>query len=378
MNATISQTSTKARGRYLHAAGLMLLGVAGATALSLASARRHAEANEARARAAAQQKGQTVIVTRARRAPPTRSVVLQGDVRAFRQATLYAKVSGYLKDLRVDRGDPVRESDVLAVIESPETAQQELSARAELLLRQRTEKRARALAPSGVVSQQELDNAAGGLAVARAETARIRALRGYELLRAPFAGRITARYVDPGALLSAATGATQSAQPVLEVADTRRVRVFIYPGQLDAAGIREGDAVTFWTDAEPARKRQAQLVRTTHALEPRTRTMLAEFDVDNQDESLHPGSFVHAQITVPAAGGVVVPADTLVIHGGTPHAAVVQKSRVHFTPIEVVDDDGKAVRVSAGLAVGDEVILHPSDDVMEGGTVHAITRKEES
>ncbi len=370
------EESHPAAGRVLHAAGVLFLTAAAVAAVALWSGRRHAEATEARARADELRQGPRVVVAAARRAPQTRSFVLQGDVRAFRQATLYAKVSGYLKNIRVERGDIVRPGEVLGVIESPETAQQELSAHAELLLREQTAHRVRALVPSGVVSQQEMDNAVGGLAVARAESARIRALRGYEVLRAPFAGRVTARYVDPGALLSAATGATQSAQPVLELSDTSHVRIFIYPGQLDAPRVHEHDRVTFFTDAEPARHRPAEIVRTTYALDPRTRTMLAEIDVDNQDQSLQPGSYVHVQLTVPAGGGVVVPADALLIKSGKPHAAVVQKAHVHFTPVEVTDDDGLMVRLSSGIAEGDPVILHPGDDVVEGGLVVAVERKE--
>jgi RND family efflux transporter MFP subunit len=371
------QESRSCRGRLLHAAGLLFLTTTAVATVGMSHGRHQAEATEARVRADALRQGTRVVVAAARRAPATRSFVLQGDVRAFRQATVYAKVSGYLRNLRVERGDAVRAGDILGVIESPESVQQELSARAELALREKTENRVRALAPSGVVSQQEMDDATSGLAVARAESARIRALRGYEVLRAPFSGRITARYVDPGALLSAATAATQSAQPVLELADTRRVRIFVYPGQLDAPHVHEHDRVIFWTDAEPNRRRAAEILRTTNALDPRTRTMLAEIDVENRDQSLQPGSYVHVELSVPAAGGVVVPADALLIKGGKPHAAVVAQQHVHFTPVEVVDDDGTAVRISSGLAEGEPVVLHPSDDVIEGGKVVAVVRRED-
>jgi hypothetical protein len=82
------------------------------------------------------------------------------------------------------------------------------------------------------------------------------------------------------------------------------------------------------------------------------------------------------QVTVPATSGVMVPADALFIRAGKSHLAVVQKTRVHFTPVEVADDDGTLVRVSAGLAVGDAVILHPGDDVVDGETVNAVAAKE--
>jgi multidrug efflux pump subunit AcrA (membrane-fusion protein) len=178
--------------------------------------------------------------------------------------------------------------------------------------------------------------------------------------------------VDPGALLSAATGATQSAQPVVDITDLSRVRVFIYPGQQDAVRTHEGDKVTFWTDADPNKKREAQISRLTHALDPRTRTMLAEFDVDNAGDSIQPGSFVHVQLTLAGGAGSVVPADAIVLRGGKSFVAGVANGHARFVPVDVVDDDGKQVVISRGVGPGDVVILHPSDDVIDGGIVHVV------
>lgn len=369
-------TDTKPTGRAVHLGGIILIAVAAAGAVTFALRRKHAEAREIQARNAVVDGGPKVIVTKAVAAPPSRPVVLQGDVRAFRQATIYAKVSGYLKSISVDRGDRVEAGQVLGVLESPETLQQEAAAQADLNLRRLTERRVRSLAPSGLVSQQEVDNAAGSLDVARAESARIKALRGYEVLRAPFDGRITARYVDQGALLSAATSSTTSAQEIVEVADTSRVRIFVYPGQLDATRVHEGDVVSFWSDAEPARRRTDEIVRIAHALDPRTRTMLAEIEVDNADESLRPGSYVHVEVTIPTTNGVVVPADSIVLRAGKPFVALARAGKATFVPVDVADDDGKLVRLASGVALGDDVITHPSDDVIEGGAVTIATPKK--
>ncbi len=371
-----TSNGTPASRGTLHAVGAGLVITALGATVWLGANRARARADEGRARDAVAAEGTHVLITAVKPTPAGRVVRLQGDVRAIRQATLYAKVSGYLETLKVDRGDAVKADQVLGTIQSPETAQQEISARADLLLRERTEKRVRTLLPSGVVSQQEMDNATGGLDVSKAEAARIHALRDYEVLRAPFAGRVTARYVDPGALLSAATGATQSAQPVLDVADLSRVRIFVYPGQLDAAHIKEGDKVTFWTDDDPGHKREAPVVRTTHSLEPRTRTMLVEVDADNADESVHPGSFVHVELSIPAGAALLMPADAIVIRGGKPQAATVKDGHVHYVPVDVTDDDGVSVWIGSGVHAGDDVVLHPSDDVLEGAPVLATRRPE--
>src|SRR5205823_4114125 len=117
--------------------------------------------------------------------------------RAFLQSTLYAKTSGYLRTIHVDKGDRVKDGQVLAVLESPETDDQVAAAKSDLLIKQRSAQRLRSLRPSGVVSQQDLDQAESNLEVAQANLSRAKALQQYETIRAPFDGVITARFVDP-------------------------------------------------------------------------------------------------------------------------------------------------------------------------------------
>src|SRR5262249_9448856 len=154
---------------------------------------------------------------------------------------LYAKVSGYLKVVRVEKGDHVKEGELLGVIESPETEHDVASKKADLAVKKLTDKRYKSLAESGIVSEQDRDRAAADVEIAAAELLRVSALRGYELIRAPFAGIITARYADPGALLQAATS-SQSALPLVDVTDSARLRIFVYLAQQDALFVHEGDA----------------------------------------------------------------------------------------------------------------------------------------
>jgi RND family efflux transporter MFP subunit len=305
-------------------------------------------------------------------APPQRTLNLPGDVRAYRQATLYSKVSGYLKEIRVDRGDTVKANDILGVVAAPETDQQLSSLENGLTAKKQIAARLKALVPTGVASQQELDRAEADVHTAQADVDRLVAVRGFDVIRAPFDGTITARYADPGALMPAATGATQSAQPLVDIADESRVRIVVYLGQLDAPFVKDGDPCTVVRDADPSKPIVAKITRTAHALDPRTRTMWVEVELDNKERLFYPGLFVHVALTLAAAPGLIVPADAVFLRGGQPTVAVVADGRAKFTQIQIGDDDGKTVRVLGGLQAGESVALHVGDDVSDGGAVQVV------
>ena len=151
-----------------------------------------------------------------------REVALPGDVRAYQQTALYAKISGYLKVITVERGDRVKPGQILGILEAPDYINEVTSARSESELKMRTAERARNLVAEGIISQQERDNADTEKKVADANLLRLSALRGYDTIRAPFDGVITARYADQGSLLPAATGSTQSALSFTSVKTLRR------------------------------------------------------------------------------------------------------------------------------------------------------------
>jgi RND family efflux transporter MFP subunit len=316
--------------------------------------------------------GPRVVVGRVQSLPPGRTLTLPGEVRPWKQATLFAKVSGYVKRMLVDKGDAVREGQLLATLESPETDQQVLSAKADFATRKLIANRYDKLAPQGVVSQQELDQAAGNLLVGQAQLARASALEGYEAIRAPFDGVVTARFVDVGALLPAATGSTTGAQPVVEVTDMNVLRIYVYPGQGDAPFVRDGMSVKLESDARPGEMLDAHVTRTSHALDPRTRTMLTEVDVDNKNRWVLPGVFVKVSMSLDTPPALVIPAEAVFLSGGKPIVAVVEDGHAHFTPIDAGDDDGKVVRVLSGLREGQLVALHVGDEISDGAAVQPV------
>jgi RND family efflux transporter MFP subunit len=330
------------------------------------------ETKEAESRRQEVSKGPRVRVAAVTMPPVERTVTLPGEVRAFNQTTLYAKVSGYLKTISVDKGDRVKRDQLLATLESPDIDQAVVTARADLLLKRVSANRTRTLSHSGVMSKQDLDNANAALKESKSEVRRTRALQDYLQIRAPFAGVITARYVDPGALLPAAINATQSAQPVLDIADMDRVRIYIYLGQDDAVWVKEGDPAVVTLDARPAEPIPTTVTRLSRSLDPRTRTMLCEFDLPNVPLKLYPGEFVHAALKLRAQPTAVVPSEALLAKGDKYFVAEIESGHVHLVQVQPGNDNGKIVQINSGLKGGEHVALNAAGELDEGMPVQVI------
>jgi RND family efflux transporter MFP subunit len=315
------------------------------------------------------ERGPVVRVTRVKLAPAERVVSLPAEVRADRRAVLYAKVSGYVKKLLVDRGDRVKEGQQLAVLESPDLDHQVAAAEAEVTLRRQQLHRALRLVGRSM-SENDREQAEEALKVAESALARARVMKSYEILRAPFDGTITARYADAGALLPAATGSTSSAQPLLEIAQVDKLRVALQLGQDDAARVRVGDQVTMRVEPDEP-PIVAQISRLSQSLDPRTRTMLCEIDLPNPPEGLYPGAFVQTSITLRGSPRPLVPTDALITQSGQMFVATVQDGRVKFQKVRLGSDDGSTVEVLDGLHGGEYVALNLGTDVPDGSPVRA-------
>lgn len=346
---------------------ILLLALAGVVLLSVR--RSHRESRDAEHRDNVVSQGPKVAVVKVEATAGLRRVTLPADVRAFAQATLYAKTAGYLKTLKVDKGDKVRQGQILGVIESPETDDLVASARSDLLVKKRFATRARALKPSGVLSQQELDQAESNLEVAAAGLAHAKALQEYEILRAPFDGVVTSRFLDPGALV-------QSQVPVLEVSDSNRVRISVYVGQDVAAFLKVGDAVTLRQDEKPGEPIEAQVTRLSGALDPRTRTELCEVWLDNRAYHIYPGTYVHLTLKVQVPPLPTAPSEVLFMRGDRLLAAVVEGTKVHFVTVEPGLTDGKTVQFRSGLKPGDLVALNFPSELADGATIQPVVVAE--
>ncbi|HUB10271.1 MAG TPA: efflux RND transporter periplasmic adaptor subunit [Myxococcales bacterium] len=352
--------------------GALLIAVAWAGSLSLYFAHGRALSQEAGERERLEGEGPRVQVVQVRTTPLARRVELPGDAQPFASTSLYAKVSGYLREILVDKGDRVRAGQLLGRIESPETDQQVRGARATFRVNRLVARRERALYLRHLVARQDLDVAVANERTARAALEQALALQGYEDLRAPFDGRVTMRYVDPGALLQAATGSAAGAQPLVDVQRDDVLRIYVYLGQDDAAFVRVGDPAELWTDARPDRLLRASVTRLAGALDPRTRTMLCEVDLDNRAPQVVPGTYLHVRLHFHAVALPIVPDEALVAHGSRLEVAVVSEGRVHYQSVRVGEDDGRETQIESGVQPGQWVALNVGLGLRDGQRIRPL------
>jgi membrane fusion protein, multidrug efflux system len=374
----VAPKSTAPRPRALTLISIILVAVVILGVAFLVWRRSSSEAAETKSRNQALAKGNTVQVAQVAVSPSEQTLTLPAEVRGWAQVTLYAKVAGYVREIPVDKGTVVKKGDLLARLESPETDQAVLGARADLELKRQLLQRTTALRPDGVVSQQDLDNATAAVRVAEATLQQTLAQQSYEVIRAPFSGTVTARYVDVGALVPSGTGSTQSVQPVVDLADLDPVRVQVYVGQSDAARLALGDQVTVTSDSDPSHPITASISRMSMGLDARTRTMLCEADVKNNPPVLFPGQFVKVTMKLRGAKTPLVPGEALTWRGDKLFVALVQNSKVELRQVLTGDDSGRVVQILTGLQGGETVILNPSPELSNGDTVQVAESKPDA
>ncbi len=354
------------------ASGIVLVGLVVVAVVLLRVHRAHVERRERAALESEAARGPRVRVTKVATTEGDRVVTLPGDVHGYNQTTLYAKVSGYVKDISVNRGDHVAAEQVLATIWSPETEEDVRTARNSAALAGITAKRIESLTPVGVTSEQDRDNAVTQRQISQSSLGRAQALLQYTVVRSPFAGVVTARYVDPGALVPAATESTQASLPIVDVASVETLRIFVYVGQDVAAFVHPGDAVDVWQDELPDRRIPAKVTYTAGALDPRTRTMQVEVDLDNRDIGMLPGTFARVGVHVTEPKSPLISSEALVIRDGKTMVAEVHDGKAHYAEIDLGYNDGRDVRVLRGLSGGETIGLDVPVEVNEGAVVQVI------
>jgi len=357
-------------GWLLYLAGLAVVVAAALVLIRLLKSRKANVLAEVQTRTEVVKAGPRVQVYTVAPARPVRTIMLLGEAVPYQEVTLYAKVSGYLREIRVDKGDKVEGNQVVAVIESPETDQQYAAAVADAKNKRLNAERASKLVKRDMIAQQDADQAQTDAQVAEANVKALATIKSYEILRAPFAGTVTARYADPGALLQNAANAQTSALPLVRVSQTDQLRLYVYPDQHDATFVHVGDPAEISMTERPGVKLAAKVTRLTGELDPKTRTLLTEIDFDNRRGVIVPGSFVQISLRVRAPGYPEIPSDALVMRGDKPFVAVVTPANtVTFRPIVPSGDDGQHVRILSGLKPGERVALHLGESVAEGEKV---------
>jgi membrane fusion protein (multidrug efflux system) len=364
-------TSKGTRRLFLSGIGLVVLAVV--LLLILFENRRVYLMNETRDRLAAVKAGPEVRVITAKRSSGERLVSLAGEARPYAAVTLYAKVSGYLKEIRVDKGDRVNAGRVLAVIESPELDRQYESAVVDAQDKRRDADREKILVGKNLVSLQDADHADAAAREAEANAEALKVQKAYEILRAPFSGVVTARFADPGALVQSAANSQTTALPLVALSRTDKLRIYVYLDQKDAAYVRIGNQAEISDSSRPDVKLFASITRISGELDPKTRTLLAELDVDNKQRLILAGSFVQVSLKLKTAQSIEIPAEALLVKDDKAFVAVIsQGNKVDFRPVVAADSDGKMVRISSGLEEGQQLVLNPGFGITNGTEVQPV------
>jgi membrane fusion protein, multidrug efflux system len=340
-----------------------------------------AVSNERAQLAAAAARGPRVLVERAQAEQPERKISVPATISGYSETPIFAKIPGYLKEIRVDKGDRVRQGEILAVLSSPELDEQVADARHNLWLQQVTDTRNQGLMLTHAISQQIADNSRGAELQAVDTYRQLRAMQSYETIRAPFDGIVTARYFDPGALVAQTITPSQSellshvsetATPIVMFATLKPLRVYASVPQDVANFVHDGGLATVTVEQYPGRTFTGRITRHPEALDPSTRMMLVEVDLPNSDSALYPGMYGMMSLNVTVISPApLVPDDALTFRDGKVLVPVVRESKVHLAPVSLGYDNGYAVEVT-GISRDDLIALNLGQSATEGERVQPL------
>jgi RND family efflux transporter MFP subunit len=318
---------------------------------------------------------------------PLQELVLPGSTQAFSDTPIYARTSGYLKRWYFDIGADVKRGDLLAEIDAPEIDKQLQQVRAELEtaqanyhLAETTAARWQVLLQSDSVSRQEAEEKAADLiakkAIADASASNVRRLedlQSFQKIYAPFDGMLTARNTDIGALIDA--GANSPGKELFHLAATGTLRVFVSVPEVYSRAAHPGAAASLTLDEFPGRSFSGTLVRTSNAIDPASRTLLTEVDVQNPAGEVLPGAYVSVHLKLPqTTRSVTLPANALLFRTEGLRVAVVRDGHVQLAAVKLGRDYGNTVEVISGLHASDAVVSDPADSLVSGAAVRVSGR----
>jgi RND family efflux transporter MFP subunit len=328
----------------------------------------------------------TVNIVQPTSGAASQEIVLPGNTQAFNDTPIYARTNGYLMRWYVDIGAHVKQGQLLAEIDTPEVNQQLEQARADLKnaqataqLAQTTAARWQNLLKTNSVSKQETDQAVSDLSARQASadsmTAnvhRLEQLQSFEKVYAPFAGVITARNTDIGALINAGAGGVP--QELFHMAAVNRLRVFVAVPEIDSQAAQTGARATLTLDEFPGETFQGTIVRDSDSIDSASRTLNVEVDVDNAQGRIKTGAYTFVHLKLPqstrtSTQSLMIPANTLLFRSEGLRVGVVRNGHAVLVPITIGRDFGATVEVIAGLQPTDQVIVNPSDSLTSDSQV---------
>ena len=321
-----------------------------------------------------------VIALQPKQGAPVDTFTLPGNVTAYTDSPIYARTSGYLTKWYYDIGSYVKKGALLAEISTPELDQQLIQAEADLGTAEADAKNAKAqaqryqgLVNTNAVSQQDTETftnqataTASAVKSAQANVERLKQLVSFEKVYAPFDGVVTARSIDIGQLID-----TGAARELFHMQALNTLRVYTNVPQLYSANLKRGSKIDITFPEYPGRTFQGTLVRTAEAIDPSSRTLLVEIDVDNHRGELMPGALAQVHFKAPAMQTFIVPVSAIIFRRqGTQVGTLGADNTAHLVSVTIGQDDGKTVQIASGLKAEDFVIQDPPDSLIEGEKVN--------
>jgi len=312
----------------------------------------------------------------------TTTFSLPGRLEAYTQAQIYARVTGYVKEWKVDIGTPVKTGQLLAEIDAPDLDQQIMQAEANLasakahsVLADMTLTRGQSLIKTYAISQQDLDqraadasNKQGLVHAAQANLDRLRVLEQYKRLVAPFDGLVTARTTDVGALINAGAG---GGPPLFVVSETSRLRVYVNVPQSYVPNIPLGTKAQIAVPEYPGRTFPATVEASAQAVDIASGTTRMQLVVDNSHAELMTGDFTNVTFDLPHPEiAINVPASALIFNQSGLHVATVgSDGRIILKQVTIARDLGNEVEIGSGITADDRVVANPPDGIATGDKV---------
>jgi RND family efflux transporter MFP subunit len=324
----------------------------------------------------------SVAVVHPKRGELKEEISLPGNIQAFVDAPVYARTSGYLKKWYTDIGTRVKTGELLAEIDSPEVDQQLSQAKAQFATSQANLKLAELTMNRDLgmmkdaIPRQDVDNAIGayeaGKATVESMAANVKHLEqlvAFEKVFAPFDGLITARNTDVGQLVNAGNGG--AAQELFRLSSTDKLRIFVSVPQMYSQAAVAGVGADLTLIESPGRHYMGRVARNTGSIDPTTRTLLTEVDIDNPSGQLMPGAYAEVHLKLPAAtAALVVPVTALIFRSAGLQVAVVRDgNRAELVHVTQGRDFGTEVEITSGITAQDSVIINTPDSLTAGATV---------
>jgi len=347
---------------------------------------------------------QTVEVVKVVEQPLNVTLSLPGELTPYQTVALYARVTGFVKTIAVDRGSRVRAGEQLAVLEAPELGAQKAEAQSKLqsaeaqlaTVRSKAEASAStyeklkaASATPGVVAgndvvlaqktmeadQSQISAATQNVEAARQALTSVSDMEGYLRITAPFSGVVTERNVHPGALVGP-TGGPGTATPIVRIVESNRLRLVIPVPEAYTAGMANGTSLTFTVAAYPGQTFNGTVSRISQSVDVATRTMAVELDVNNADGRLAPGTFCQVKWPVRrTAPSLLVPNGSVASTTGRTFVIRVRSGRTEWVDVKTGLTSGPLVEVFGDLKPGDDIVARGTDELKAGASVQVKVTK---